>query len=287
MSTPSITCPLKASQLEAMYQELLPYGIDPIECFQDYVRFLARLETDSSTANIDQKFATIVNKPDFDGDDRGRIFYTFHTSPFFTLVPIGLVDVFNLDGLTILMSKASRKRLPKWKNDFYDRAEKEKGLDILYVEDKTSLLRMYRILTRGGDVLMFGDAAIHTGHSIRTIEVGFLHSGAHVPTGAYDLANKSGAQIVPVIASNFNEKLGLIFADLPLNNDLESIYSFFSHAILANPSQWSQWGFMYDQSGGDTYLGFEGYHENHLLSFSNAHQSRLYFNLSEGYLYAH
>lgn len=256
-----------ASYLHAMYQELLPLGIDPLQVYKMNFDFLDALSNDKTTFHLDFNFDPIINAP-ADCEGIGKIFVSVHLSEKFSNIPMAMMtQLYQSKELVLMMSRKSREKVPAWKEAVYAQAEQELGLKFIYAEDASTAIKIIKTLKRGGNVMTFVDALFGINESTKTAVVDFIHNKISVPVGVFEIAKRIGSQVVPVVSTELNSGYSLSFGDsLTVNTvtqkTVQKVFSFFARAIIANPGKWSQWGFMYDQSEQDYYLDIQSSHTN-------------------------
>ncbi len=249
-----------------MYQELLPLGIDPLVAFNEHQHYLSSIEHDETTLSTNATYKTLVNKPDI-APKTGSLFVSFHFSKHFSCIPIYLLtQVFPEQKLMFVMLKKNREQLPAWKEKVYQCAENALGLIIHYAEEPTTAIKIMRALKKGTNVITFVVANFGSkGNSACGQTVDFLTHPLQVPTGIFKLALKANAPVIQVHANGTNPNVNLCFADpiqlteTNFQKSIQTIYSRFAKVVLSHPSEWSQWGYVYDQTEQAFYTEFENF----------------------------
>jgi len=255
-----------ACYLHSMYQELIPLGVDPIKTFEDHCAYLTTLENDQSTFRLNHTFKTTINKPST-LPERGTLFVSVHFSKYFSAIPFAFLNqIFYRRKLLLIMRKKTREQQPQWKQKIYQAAEDKLGMTILYAEDKNTALRVVRALKKGINVLTYVDANFgSTGPSSSTQTIDFLTHPIDVPTGIFKLAQIADANVIPVYACGNEPDSMLSFGkeynlkDETFEKDIQNMFTQFAKVILGVPSQWSQWGFLYDNTQQMLYSEIDNY----------------------------
>lgn len=280
-----------ASQLQSMHQELTPFGLDPIDTYNKYLEFLDCLDTDKTTVSNDYNFEKQTNPPELKNANVGRLYVSMHIGTKFSCIPPFIMKNYSDKKIIFLMRKETRDSLPAWKNEVYLEAEKQ-GMEIIYAEDRNTAIHIARHLKNGGDVFTYIDAAFGTTDTVQTLEVPFLYHAIEAPKGIFKLGQIGAAELIPVCAIvEQADKYSLFFSrPIPLTTTsiedaMRSCYRYFGMVILRSPSQWSQWGFMYDQSSQEYYhemLGTKAMPKNSEVFDTDSGQ--YVFDYQKGYL---
>ena len=238
----------EATRLQTLYQELLPFGIEPERVFFENIAFMQRIAEDRSTLTLDADFEVIVNPPDLT-QPKGMLFVSIHFDTQFACIPIFLAkQLAPQRPLTFLMSRQARAAVPAWKNELYTRAQKELGIDILYAEEPSSLLTVARRLRKKEAVFTFIDAIVPNAAANRIQAVQLLNRAVAMPTGGIEMALACQADVIPVFCRTTEGQHQLSFADALTNEQgipdvAQAIANFFGRALLTAPDKWTQWDY--------------------------------------------
>lgn len=278
----------EASRLQAMYQELLPLGYNPLSIYNKMSGLLDALCNDPDTASLDFIFDMHIGLPCLPKDGhKGSLFVSIHFSEYFHNIALTLARVYPQKSVYELMSRASLNSLPEWKQEAYRAAEASNTIRLIFSEDPFCARKILRALKQGDIVLGFADAMTGSGAEVKSFETHFLTNKIQAPLGLFLLAQKAGVPITPVVAHNSDLGAVLAFGNsypmVELEQEASEIYNYFSKVIATAPEKWTQWGFMYDQSCQEYPLEFTDFTSQETVEF-DYEQRRLQFDFNKGYL---
>lgn len=261
-----------------MYQALLPSGYNPQYVLERHLEYLNALGTHTDTVNANFEFPIVVNKPE--AVTPGTLFLSIHSSLYFANLPFALRRVVENDiRINVLIRRDSRSKLPLWKELGYREMEADFNIRFLYTDDPHSLLTFVKALRKGEYALSYIDSK-PKGKEVATKLTNFMNSQLAIPRGFFDLSEKYGFPIAPVAALSQGTPVLSFAQPFQLQKDgwlknwakdqqekLDNCLHFFQNALMANPAEWSQWGFFYDQYENENAVNFSGLIGSEIITF--------------------
>lgn len=283
------------SQLQSMYQELVPFGIDPREMFRLNRDYLTEINNNIKTADIEYSFDSTLNMPEVPLQ-QGTLFLSVHFSLMFhNIFPFLAKSYCQKDTeFIMLMSRNTRLDLPNWKQKYYESIEKNLSVKIIYAEDKSSIRTLMCHLKSGKHALCFVDAIVGSTTNMETIDIGFMFNDIKVSKTLFKVAQKVKSKVIPLVSMPIlNGKHMLVFGEVSQPVDADSIdtcisesYTYFGKSVLSNPHLWTQWGFHYNQSCQNHYnLVVEYFHSDEDVEATSLDGNEYRFSHKKGYLF--
>lgn len=134
-----------------------------------------------------------------------------------------------LSVMDYLINVVSIRYMNEAVTDFYERRRKRKGIKVIYIEDVRSMLKALR---KGQVLAILGDK-VYSGEGI---EVEFFGKTAKFSLGAFWLAQKTQASIIPVFTVHEEGRIRLRFEE-PIE-ELSQYVSILEKYIKRYPAEW-------------------------------------------------
>lgn len=272
-----------------MHQALLPSGYTPQIVYDQYLTYLRNLEEHRDSTYSEFTFARTVHPP---GElEPGTLFLSVHTSIYFANLPFALRRIIP-DGrrLNVVIRRSSRTSLPAWKQHAYQQMEDQFNVRFLYTDDDSFMIKLIKALKAGEYGLSFVDS-LPEGRHVSTQALPFLNCTVDLPSGFFMLAQKFGLPLLPIVAIDIDQPtLSMshpirVAKNQALTTAMADCYGFFQNAIFARPSDWAQWGFLYDQYHNPAYVEFSGLNPAEDIQF-NVGEHGYRFNGERGHIQA-
>ncbi len=233
-------------ELYSMTQELIHFGIDPLDVWKKHQIYKRTFSSIQDTLPPINYFRRITNLP-YEIKTSGRIFVSMHFSAHFRFIPFELARILREHGVTEKIWILFNRETLTWENDDWRRRGAELNFSSLVAQDPSVVRKMLSILKNGECVVAFLDATDGYGNDSNPIVTRLFYHPVRVRSGLFRIASKTGASIIPTIAGASEVNPSLHFGNT-LRTELgredtvaNDCFGFFGKFMLSNPHAWLHW----------------------------------------------